>query len=478
MPTLKELAQLGKEALLAFVAQVLPECAALKARVEELLAENAALKAQLEQRARDAKRQAAPFSKGQRKAQPKRPGRKPGQGPFTYRTLPRPDQWPAPPIEVRLPEPICPCCGESLQEHRVDFAAITDIPPQPKPLVQPYRVWVYRCPTCDTTVRAPHPDLAPDQYGATAHRMGPRVMAAAHATHYGLGVPVRKVPALLQLYTGARLTQSAITQDALRRASGPIGRKYQSLRAEVPTSAVTYTDDTGWRVGGVNAQLMIFVTDTATVFQVRAQHRNEEVREVIGDDYRGVLVTDRGKSYDAQGLEAVKQQKCIPHAMRSINEVLETKQGGARHFGTRLKKLLKEGLDLWHEYHDHDGPSKGFDRRVRSLQDAVSRHLRPRRLVDADNQRLLEQFGRHHARGNLLRFLEDPRVKPTNNDSERGFRFAVVQRKVSQCSKTAGGARAFEAFASVIKTAMRQGKDVVERLTELFRGIDPQSAPT
>jgi transposase len=485
MPTLTELAHLGKQALLAFVAQVLTEGAALKARVEELLAEvaslrteNATLKAQLEQRARDAKRQAAPFSKGQRKAQPKRPGRKPGQGHFTFRTLPRPDQWTAPPIEVRLPEPSCPCCGETLHEQRVDFAAITEIPPQPRPIVQPYRVWVYRCPTCETTVRAPHPDLAPDQSGATAHRMGPRVMAAAHATHYGLGVPVRKVPAVLHLYTGVRLTQSALTQDAVRRLSGPIGQEYQVLRDQVPASDVVYTDDTGWRVGGENAQLMIFVTDTTTVFQVRAQHRNEEVREVIGDDYQGVLVTDRGKSYDAQELEAVKQQKCIPHALRSINEVLETKQGRARHFGARLKGLLKEGLELWHDYHDHQGRLAGFERRVGSLQAAVTQHLRPRRLTDADNQRLLNEFGRHHDRGNLLRFLEDPRVPPTNNASERGFRFAVIQRKVSQCSKTAGGARAFEAFASVIKTAMRQGKDVVERLVGLFRGIDPQSVPT
>jgi transposase len=492
MPTLTELAQLGKQALLAFVAQVLTELAALKARVEqlvseqvasnarvaELLRENAALKAQLEQRERDAKRSAAPFSKGQRTAQPKRPGRKPGQGPFTFRVLPTPDQWTAPPIDARMPEPICPCCGEPMQEQRVDFAAITDIPRHPKPIVQPYRVWVYNCPTCETTVRAPHPDLAPDQCGATAHRMGPRVMAAAHATHYGLGVPVRKIPAVLHLYTGVRLTQSAITQDALRRASGPIGQEYQTLRDQVPASGVTYTDDTSWRVGGENAQLMIFVTDAATVFQVRPQHRNEEVREVIGDAYAGVLVTDRGKSYDAKELAAVKQQKCIPHALRSINEVLETKQGRARHFGARLKKLLKEGLELWHEYHDHPGQLRGFDQRVRFLQAAVTRHLRPRRLVDADNQRLLDQFGRHHARGNLLRFLEDPRVKPTNNDSERGFRFAVIQRKVSQCSRTTGGAGAFEAFASVIKTAMRQGKDVVERLTGLFRGIDPQSSPT
>src|SRR3954447_22190701 len=89
MPTLKELAQLGKQALLAFVAQLLTEFAALKARVEALSAENAALRAQLEQRTRDAKRQAAPFSKGQRKAQPKRPGRKPGQGPFTFNDPPK-----------------------------------------------------------------------------------------------------------------------------------------------------------------------------------------------------------------------------------------------------------------------------------------------------------------------------------------------------------------------------------------------------
>jgi len=466
MPALKELAPL------------LAELASLKARVEELLAENAALKAQIDRLARDAKRQAAPFSKGQGKAQPRLPGRKPGRGRFTFRTLPTPDQWTAPPIEVRLPDPACSCCGEPLQEHRVELAAITDLPPQPRPVVQPYRVWVYRCPGCDTTVRAPHPDLAPDQFGATAHRIGPRAMAAAHATHYGLGVPVRKVPAVLRLYSGMQLTQSAITQDASRRVAGPIGSKYQALREDIPKAEVVYTDDTGWRVAGERAHLMIFETDTATVFQVRARHRNEEVREVIGEDYPGVLVTDRGKSYDAKELAGVKQQKCIAHALRSINQVLEIKRGRARHFGTRLKGLLKEGLQLWHEYHDHHGQLAGFAVRVRQHKAAMTRHLKPRRLRDAENQRLLDQFGGHHARGNLLRFLEDPRVEPTNNRSERGFRFAVIQRKVSQCSKTAGGAEAFAAFASVIKTAMRQGKEVVEWLSGLFRGIVPQSCPS
>jgi hypothetical protein len=74
--------------------------------------------------------------------------------------------------------------------------------------------------------------------------------------------------------------------------------------------------------------------------------------------------------------------------------------------------------------------------------------------------------------------LDDPRVEPTNKISGRGHRFAVIQREESRCSKTAGGAEAFAAFAGVIKTVMRQGVDVVEWLSALFRGIGPRSAPT
>ena len=53
---------------------------------------------------------------------------------------------------------------------------------------------------------------------------------------------------------------------------------------------------------------MTFETDRNTVYQIRRRHRNEEVREVIPKDYAGVLVTDRGISYDAQELAAVKRR--------------------------------------------------------------------------------------------------------------------------------------------------------------------------
>ena len=75
------------------------------------------------------------------------------------------------------------------------------------------------------------------------------------------------------------MSQSAM--DALRRAKGAVGDAYRRLRGSVRESAVVHTDDTGWRVGGESAFLMAFETDNATVYQVRARHRNEEVREVV-----------------------------------------------------------------------------------------------------------------------------------------------------------------------------------------------------
>ena len=108
--------------------------------------------------------------------------------------------------------------------------------------------------------------------------MGRRVMAAAHVLHYGVGVPVRRVPVVLRALTGVELSQGAITQDALRCARGAVGDAYQRLRESVRASRVVHTDDTGWRVDGEGVFLMAFETEDATVYQVRARHRNEEVR--------------------------------------------------------------------------------------------------------------------------------------------------------------------------------------------------------
>ena len=469
MPTTKKLASLSRDDLMALVVR-------LQRHVEELAAANEELRQEITGLKRAGKRQAAPFSKGTRATNPKRPGRKPGMGSFSYRKPPSPEELSGPPMDVAVRVDICPDCGDRLQHERVDVAYITDIPPIPRPQVTEYRVQVCRCMSCGKQVRGRHPDVAPDQYGASAHRVGRRAMAAAHSLHYGVGVPVRKVPSVLKVLTGLELTQGAITQDALRRARSAVGVAYARLRASVKDSRAVHTDDTGWRVGGEPAFLMAFETNDATVYQVRPRHRNEEVREVVPSDYGGVMVTDRGRSYDAQALAKVDQQKCLAHVLRSISEVVDTKNGRGRSFGNRLKRLLREAMELWQAY--HRGEAVDFATEAERLKRQVAYHLRDRPLTDPDNWRLQNELGWHNDRGNLLRFLDDPSIEPTNNRAERALRPAVIARKVSHCSKNVHGADAFSVFTSVIRTLTRNGdQPLVDGLCQVFTGEHPQLSP-
>ena len=104
------------------------------------------------------------------------------------------------------------------------------------------------------------------------------------------------------------------------------------------------------------------------------------------------------------------------------------------------------------------------------LRREVSHHLRDRPMPDRDNSRLQNELGWQDDRGNLLRFLDDPAVEPTNNRAERALRGAVIARKVSHCSRNDAGADAFSAFTSVIMTLARHGggQSVVDGLRGVF----------
>ena len=458
-------------------ADLLVEITRLREENERLRAQLAAALAEIERLQRSSKRQATPFSKGTRAAQPQKPGRKAGQGPFTHRPAPPPESITAR-VHVPVDAPACPACGGALQPDGEEVVTLTDLPPLVQPTVTAYHLARCRCACCGRPVRAQHPAVTPDQRGATAHRLGPRVLAAAHWLHYGLGIPVRKVPGLLSTLTGATVTQGALTQDALRRAAREVGQADEALRQEVPQAQVAYTDDSGWKVGGEGAFLMTFTTEETTVFQIRARHRNEEVREVLPSDYAGVLVSDRARSYDAAALAGVQQQKCLAHVQRSLSAALEGQWGRARCFPLRLQALLHEAIEAWRRYRAGELTAAQLAVERDRLQAAVTDHLRERPLTNPANQRLLSELGWHHDRGNLLRFLFVPEVEPTNNRAERALRPAVVARKVSQCSKNEAGAAAYAAFVSVFVTLRQRGvASLVLAAAGLFR-TGAVAAPT
>jgi hypothetical protein len=444
------------------------ENARLREQIAQLQEQLATALAEIERLKRAGKRQATPFSTGTRTPQPRKPGRKPSQGWFTRRTAPAPEQITTR-VAVPLDAAVCRC-GGVLLPAAAECVTVTDLPPQVQPVVTQYRLARAHCARCGRLHRATHPTVTADQRGATAHRLGPRVLAAAHWLHYGLGVPLRKVPRLLATLTGVPVTQGALTQDALRRAAREVGQAYQALRAQVRQAPVAYTDDTGWKVGGATAFLMAFTTADTTVFQIRLRHRNEEVREVLPGDYAGVMVCDRARSYDAQALAGVKQQKCLAHVQRTLTTALEGQWGRARHFPLRLRELLAQAIALGRQHQEGAVTLEQFAAQRQQLQQALTAHLRVRRLTNATNQKLLDELGWHHDQGHLLCFLFEPGVEPTNNRAERALRPAVIARKVSHCSQNGAGAMAHAAFTSVCVTLEQRGVgSLVAALAALFR---------
>jgi hypothetical protein len=88
------------------------------------------------------------------------------------------------------------------------------------------------------------------------------LLAAAQSLHDQHGVPVRRALAILSELSGVQVTQSALTQDALRQVAGPVGTAYRALCTGMAQAARVHTDDTGWRMAVKPVQLMTSTTET------------------------------------------------------------------------------------------------------------------------------------------------------------------------------------------------------------------------
>lgn len=450
---------LDREELIRLIYKLADRNKALEAEVAELRRRNA--------------RSAAPFSKNKPKPNPKKPGRKAGEGTYKHREAPEPTE---PEEKAPVSEKECDQCGGKLEPDGTETVTRTYLP-RPEAMVKSYEVEICRCVECGRRVRGKHAEVCDDQTGATAHRVDESVYAMAHVLHYGFGIPVRKTARLMDVAFGIAITQGALTQDALRRARRCLAEIYEQIRQEVSQSEVVYTDDTGWRINGATAFLMGFDTDDATYYQIRPRHRHQEVLEVVGEDFRGVLSTDRGVSYDAKALEDIPMNKCAAHVLRNVKELVESQHPAAQTVGCEIAWIFREAIRLWDNLQAGRIGQAAYKRRGNKLYRQLGRALRARKLTDRGNRTMIKELAVHYQRGNLLRFLKDPGIEPTNNRAERALRPAVVQRKVSHCSKNDAGADATSKFTTVIRTCGKRGHQAVEALTAAFRKVNPFAEP-
>ena len=467
--------QLAEQA--AQIALLITQNSERASQIKLLIEENSCLKKRIEQLERQVKRYVAPHSREQPKADPKPPGRRAGQGTFSFKHAPARDDV------TRLidiePANICPSCQTPLDgaAYKTDLAWITELP-RVQPEITRYNVPVTRCPTCGKDIRGEHPDLCSSQRGATAHRLGKRLIAAAQFLHHGLGLPERKVPEALHALCGVDVTQSALNQATTRTtATGtPMATAYQGIKAAVQSAPVVHQDDTGWRIHGINAWLQVACTPRHVLFQIRTRHTHQQLKELLGETFGGTLVADRYNVYDHAAFSNWKHQKCLHHVIRNVEEAMvlqEGRRGQGIVYATRLLQAFQDAHALHGQLRREELTLEEYRGAGYAIHARVSRLLDRAPLKSKVNERLRKGLDKHHQRGNLLRFLEDPSIPPTNNAAERALRLGVIARKVSQCSKTQRGADGYAMIKSVVETAKRHAQHPLD----VLMGLQTRAAP-
>jgi transposase len=278
-----------------YVRELLDRLRRLEKRVEQLegqLADRdrriAELEQQLEEARRGAKRQAAPFSKGEPKKDPKRPGRKPGEGYGRQAVRPIPAKVDE---TLRTPCPrACPCGGRV--RPRGQFSVYEVDIPRVERRVREFVNGYGECLRCGKRVSARHPLQTSNAQGAVGQvHIGP--VAIGLATHLKVvgGMSYEKIQVVMEQVLGFKLARSSLWR-AVMRLARKAEPTYQGLIEQIRGSPVVYPDETGWKLAGRNAWLWAVTNLKLTVYSILRGRGYAEAASILGEEYCGILAPD------------------------------------------------------------------------------------------------------------------------------------------------------------------------------------------
>ena len=440
-----------------------------EAERQRLRRENEKLKEDLEAARRAVYRQAAPFSRGTRVAEPRRPGRKAGSA-YGAPAQRRPPSHVDVICEAPLP-PCCPRCHGALRHVRVATQYQEELPVQ-RPLVRAFHIHIGECTQCHRRVQGRHPLQTSEALGAAAVQWGPQTVALAVLLNKRFGLPYGKIAALLRDRFGLTVTRGGLVH-AVHRTARQAQPTYQTLCATVRGSPVVTADETSWRVDADLQWLWAFVTPETTAYAIQPGRGLAQAAHIIGVDYAGVLQRDGWQSY--RQFTSAAHQTCLAHLLRRCRTLLLDYP--AQPFVTAVKAILQAALTTRDRYLAGTISAHGLavargqylERLGQLLERTPSRHLHVRRFQG----HLIVEYDA------IFSFLFDPTLDATNWRAEQALRPAVVTRKMcGGGNRTRRGADSQQVLASVLRTADQRGLDATDVLVTLLTARTPSVPPS
>ena len=341
---------------------------------------------------------------------------------------------------------------------------MAEIPPF-EPQVVEYRSHELTCPGCGRQSRGRLPPGVPR--GAFGPRLTALVCVLAGA--YRLGK--RSIQQLLRDFFGLSISLGTISKLEKRTAGileGPVAELLQYLRGHS-----VGVDETSWRENKRRAWLWAVVGPLATVFRIAASRGAVVVHALLGEPFPHVISCDRWSAY--RGYLFV--QWCWAHLRRDFQAMID--RGGP---GEPIGKTLLAHSDILFEWWHHFGEGKTsrarLQRKVRGLREefreALERGASCRGSKTAATCRQLLKDERR-----LWTFVWREGVGPTNNDTERALRHAVLWRKISGGTDSAQGSRFVERVLSIVATCRQQRCNVLDYITACHQAaLDGTALPS
>lgn len=376
-------------------------------------------------------------------------GRPPGfQG--TTRPAPKPDK------QIVVLKEHCDACGHALNEPAGFVTRVIEEIPEPRPVqVVEYKLGFYVCPHCGQSNAAEHEDCPREGV------LGLRALAQISLLKYECRLPCKLVCMALERDYGLQITPATVLAVNTRVANG-LQNEYDALMQRIRLAPVLYVDETSFRVGGVKYWLWAFVTPAETLVVIRPSRSKKVLREILGDDFLGLIVCDGWKTYSNF---TDRLQRCWAHLLREA-EYAAGFEGEAVPLHAALRKLYKRlvrELKL--------NPS--FESRLRLFRNACQalRYWLSKRWESERVKKLVEKI--RNGFKHWFTFVLVPGVEPTNNRAERALREHVVIRKIIGTLRNGKGVRSHEVIMSVLASWRQQAAtekvDFRERLVDALR---------
>ena len=434
-----------RDQLRGVLADVLADLAQVRARLADTQAQLAAIEAERQatrQEVIDLKRK--PFIARARSDDPTpaKPRGRPAGHPGSSRRRPtRIDHIQAIPVGDTCPDCGTPFTGTGTTRERV----IEDIDLVRPTMITKYVIERRWCPQCRTY----HEDAV--TAALPRHRLGLHVLLFVVYQKVALGLSYGKIRHELRTYFGLTVSAGELP-GMVAEIAAVFGPAYARLLELMRQQAAIHIDETSWRVDGVPHWLWVFVNDVVALYVVSRSRGSKVPQALLGPDFDGVVISDFFSAYAP--LDVAKAQ-CWAHLLRDSYDYAKGQDADSErlHFHRTLHTLFLEmGIALDQVQADPTGRERVYDEMRTKLWRFASEHW-----CTWQCQQLAERIKKYL--DDLVVWLIDPAVDPTNNAAERALRGAVVTRKTSFGSRSKRGAHAFARMLSIIMTWERQGKD-------------------